>query len=88
MNVQVFVFFFIRVIESSNFCVIAHGAVSVNELEALSELYKNLSCSIIKDGLIHKVNIKISVFSIFQLRSSDINFLMVSGSLVSMNSRR
>ncbi|KAH9799966.1 calcineurin B-like protein 10 [Citrus sinensis] len=33
----------------------AESRFSVNELEALSELYKNLSCSIIKDGLIHKV---------------------------------
>ena len=30
-------------------------AVSVNEVEALFQLYKKISHSIIKDGLIHKV---------------------------------
>jgi hypothetical protein len=37
-------------------CVIGNDTVTLNEVEALFELYKKLSCSIIDDGLIHKVN--------------------------------
>lgn len=45
-------------------------AVTVNEIEALHELYDSLSCSIIKDGLIHKVIELLSFLpSILQLRS-------------------
>ncbi|ESR64061.1 calcineurin B-like protein 9 [Citrus sinensis] len=40
----------------------AESRFSVNELEALSELYKNLSCSIIKDGLIHKEELQVALF--------------------------
>lgn len=39
-----------------NFIFLSFFTVTVSEVEALHELYKKLSNSIIEDGLIHKVS--------------------------------
>lgn len=41
-------------------------AVSVSDIESLHELFKKLSNSVVKDELIHKVRLLLSIIDIFQ----------------------
>lgn len=58
----------------------------MNEVEALFELYKKLSCSIIDDGLIHKVQFLVAdIFSVFLLQSMRKNLIFFKSNFVFFN---